>query len=155
MRTCRLILLCVVLVTLACGCGGAPVNMPGPDTLSPGAEKGPAAGSAITDTEWKLTVVAAEGRERAIEKPELFTLRLSADGKASVRADCNRGGGPYARAGRNLTVTIQALTRAYCGPESFSDEYLRLLGQIESYRVEGNSLLLQFRSGSGSMSFSR
>lgn len=155
MRLTTLTILCAVLVTLVCGCGGAPVNTPGPDALSPGAEKGPAAGPAVTETEWKLTVVVTQGRERAFEKPELFTLRLSADGKASVRADCNRGGGPYTLAGRNLTIDILMLTRAYCGPESFSDEYLRLLGQVESYRFEGNSLLLQLRSGSGSMSFSR
>jgi heat shock protein HslJ len=155
MRTYGLILLCAVLVTLVCGCGGAPVNTRGPDALSPEAEKGPTTGPAITDTEWKLTVVVTQGGERAFEKPELFTLRLSADGKARIRADCNRGSGPYTLAGHNLTIDIQVLTRAYCGPESFSDEYLRLLGQVESYRFEGNSLLLQLRSGSGSMSFSR
>jgi heat shock protein HslJ len=155
MGTHRLILLSAILVLLVFGCGGAPVNTRSPEALSPGTEKGPAAGPAITDMEWKLAAVVTQGNERTFEKPELFTLRLSADGKASVRADCNRGLGSYTADGRRLSITILALTRAYCGPESFSDEYLRLLDQVGDYRFEGNSLVLQLSGGSGSMRFSR
>ena len=86
---------------------------------------------------------------------DLYTLELTADGRALVRADCNRGGGRYLQeAGGRLTLTPIATTKMGCPAGSLDTVFLRQLGEVEGYRLDADALRLTLRGG-GAMRFTR
>jgi heat shock protein HslJ len=89
----------------------------------------------------------------AVDDPERYTLEFMPDGVLRVRADCNSGSGSYTVNGNQLTIEVQALTMAMCPPDSLSDEYLKLLGDVVSYVTEGGNLALSLKMDAGIMTF--
>ncbi len=85
--------------------------------------------------------------------PDRYTLLLSPDGSANVVADCNNGSGSYQLDGSSLTVDIVAVTRAICSPDSLSDDYLRLLGDVVTYVENDDVLALNLKMDAGNMLF--
>lgn len=83
---------------------------------------------------------------------EKYTLRLEA-GRATGAADCNRFTGSYTLDGRNLNLVAMATTRAYCGPDSLGDRYVRWLGQVTSHFTRVDTLFLELKFDSGTMVF--
>lgn len=88
-----------------------------------------------------------------VDDPERYTLEFMPDGVVRVRADCNSGSGSYMVNGNQLTIDIQALTMAMCPPDSLSDQYLKLLGDVVSYVIEGGELALSLKMDAGIMTF--
>lgn len=83
--------------------------------------------------------------------PERYTLQFMDDGRVLVRADCNRGSGRYtADASGRLTLTPVALTKMGCPAGSLDTAFVRALGEVQAYRIEGEALRLTLRDG-GSM----
>ena len=79
---------------------------------------------------------------------DAYTLEFAADGRALVRADCNRGSGRYVQAaGERLTLTPIATTKMACPAGSRDAAFLRQLGEVEGYRFEADALILQLRGG--------
>ena len=78
--------------------------------------------------------------------PEAYTLRLE-DGRAAIRADCNRGSGAVTLDGGRIAFGPLAMTRAFCPPPSRGDEYARLLQSAERLSVEGMVLRLELKGG--------
>ncbi|MEL7236750.1 MAG: META domain-containing protein [Chloroflexota bacterium] len=89
----------------------------------------------------------------APENPAMYLLTLNEDGTLNVTADCNVGGGVYALEGSGVTIEVQTLTRALCLPESLSEDYLRLLGDVVSYVIEDGDLYLALMMDAGIMQF--
>jgi heat shock protein HslJ len=86
---------------------------------------------------------------------DLYTIEFAADGRALVRADCNRGSGRYTvEASGRLVLAPIATTKMGCPAGSLDTAYLRDLARVESYRVEGGGLILALRDG-GAMRFVR
>ncbi|MEZ4634810.1 MAG: META domain-containing protein [Caldilineaceae bacterium] len=86
--------------------------------------------------------------------PAAYTLEFAADGRVAVQADCNRGTGPYALEGNQLTFGAVAVTLMACPEGSQSDAYLQQLGQVGSYFItEDGRLVLELQVDSGSMTF--
>jgi heat shock protein HslJ len=86
---------------------------------------------------------------------DLYTLEFAADGRALVRADCNRGSGRYTvEANGRLSLTPIATTKMGCPAGSLDTAYLRALALVEGYRIEGEGLSLALRGG-GAMRFVR
>src|SRR5262249_23286517 len=100
-----------LLVLAACGLSGAPSL---PDRTAADASAGLTATS-LPGGVWRLATLRPAGQtEVTIANPDLFTAEFTAQGRVSLRADCNRCAGGY-RAGRtSLTVGPMACTRAYC-----------------------------------------
>jgi heat shock protein HslJ len=76
---------------------------------------------------WHLeSIVSADGSRLTIGDPNLFTLMLTLDGKASARADCNRASG---RLASSDTLSIDRSRRqAYCASAPVDQQFLMLLG---------------------------
>ena len=113
---------------------------------SPSADSTPA-GSApipitITDTIWKLrSFQQSDSTNVAVPNPESFTLELRADGKMSVRADCNRCAGTYVVAGETLVLgSNAACTRAFCSSAPVDQQYVRTLSGATISRTTGDTL---------------
>ena len=84
--------------------------------------------------------------------PTKYTLRFDqATRRFIFVADCNNGSGSYTLDGQNLPMKIEGMTRAACPPPS--DDYIKLLDQVASYKIEGSTLSLMLKLDSGIMTF--
>jgi len=97
---------------------------------------------------WQLTSLIESGQAPlSVAEPERFTVELTAEGRASLRADCNRCSAPYEAKGNRLTVGLMACTRAYCPSAPLDSKFVSLVGQANAWRsIEGG---LELRSEAG------
>jgi len=128
--------------------------------VSPSPDAGQAVGSApaaltITNTLWKLQSFQRPGAASTpVANPDQFTMELLADGRLSVRADCNRCAGSYSLAGEIFTVgSTAACTRAACSSAPFDQEYVGALTGATITRASGNTL--ECVSPQGVLTFAR
>jgi heat shock protein HslJ len=103
--------------------------------------------------EWERTVAPSATLESPA--PQRYTLELSPNGRLLVRADCNRGTGPYRIGEGTIALGPIATTRMACPPGSLDGPYLRDLQRASGFLVEGEHLFLELPEGSGTMRFKR
>ena len=94
----------------------------------------------VVGVEWTLESVRRADGTTVVAPPGRYTLTLDAEGRASVRSDCNRCGGGYSLAGSALAFGPLACTRAYCGDTSLDPEYPRILESGRVADVDGGRL---------------
>ena len=105
---------------------------------------------------WMLKkMVGSGGDDVPVQQAERYTLLFKPDWTVEVRADCNGAGGSYDLQENKLEIRITHSTLASCPPESRSDEWLRLLGLVASYRVDGGELWLNAREKAGALRLTR
>jgi heat shock protein HslJ len=149
----------VALVFLLAGCASHPppsttTSTPGPDsTRSPDATV--RAHDDLVGTVW-LWQRTQMNDDSVIQPPDpsSFKLEFQADGSVTMRVDCNRGTGTYTVDETRLLIEGVALTRAYCGPDSLDQKFLKQLEQVTSYLRDGQELVLELKYDSGGMLFS-
>jgi heat shock protein HslJ len=74
--------------------------------------------------------------------PDLYMLIFYPEGRFDILADCNSGSGSFQMEGESLTMTVEMMTMAFCSPDSLSDQFINLVGQVESFTLDGNQLHL-------------
>ena len=127
---------------LIAGCAAACTR----SITSPSADSTPAGSTplpiTITDTVWKLrSFQLSDSTIVPVPNPESFTLELRADGKMSVRADCNRCAGTYVVAGETLVLGANAAcTRAFCSSAPVDQQYVGTLAGATITRTAGDTL---------------
>lgn len=84
-----------------------------------------------------------------------YTIEFMADGRVTVQADCNRGGGSYTSNANTLDVGEIATTKMACSSGSLDTEFLRQLDEVNSYLFKDGKLYLELPVDSGSMEFVR
>lgn len=102
---------------------------------------------------WQWTEIHEPDGQSAVAHPEKYTLVFHPDGTFTLKADCNSGSGTYTVEGDRLTLELQALTEAYCGPESLHDVYLAMLDAVNRLSIENGRLILTLKDGAGKMVF--
>jgi len=113
-----------------------------------------AAGDGLTGVVWKWDqFLESNDNTIVVDDPDRYTLEFLADGMVAVQADCNQASGSYAVEGSNLTIEIGPSTLALCPPDSLSDQYLKYLGEVVSFVLDGGKLALSVRYDSGIMTF--
>jgi len=101
---------------------------------------------------WESTVTPVE--RIAVADPDRYTLKLTADGKAQIQFDCNRGGGEFKIAEGTLSFGPLLSTRMACPPDSQDSLFMRDLERVVSFFVENDTLFLEMPYDSGTMRFS-
>ena len=144
----------LLLLALTNGCAPqAPPATPQPTPAAPQpAPTDTALPSEVLDVTWQWESLVTPVETVKPDRPELYTLQLDRSGRVGVRADCNRGSGPYTvSAGRRITFGAMALTRAACPPDSLSDRFVRDVGRVSSYFVRDGALFLEMPVDSGTL----
>ena len=98
---------------------------------------------------WTLVSQQPAGDALATPPPGTqFTLQI-ADGRAAVRADCNRCGGAASVSAGNVTLgPALACTRAFCVASSpFDDRFVHILAGDHAVTLEGETLVLTSSRG--------
>lgn len=109
--------------------------------------------SAVVGMTWKLTSIQeGSGQAATVADPTLYTLRLTSEGRAEVKSDCNQCGGPYTLAEGSLTSGPLACTKVFCGATSLDSKFVAALEGSRSFRItddelviEGGNAVLKFR----------
>jgi heat shock protein HslJ len=112
-------------------------------------------GEPVTDITWQWTSLReTEPASLSITPdPENYTLILLSDGTLSIKADCNIVSGSYTIDGSAISIKLGPSTMAFCGEDSLDVQYLQLLGEVESYRLEDSQLVLELIGNAGEMVF--
>ena len=139
-------------LTLVLGLGVVACGPPSEESspADPPGQPATQAESALQGTTWRWTRLAGEDPVE-VAHPERYTLRLEADGRYAVRADCNRAAGHYTLEAARLSLEPGPTTLAACGPESLSDRFLSLLGRVERVELDGPRLTLRLGGEAGAL----
>jgi heat shock protein HslJ len=155
MRLLSLVLSAAFVVAIA-GCAAEP----SPPPRLPGAISAPpppidvGGDSLLTGAVWRWQETRMRDGAKVIpDAPERYTLEFLPGGRATVRADCNRGTTSYLLNGTQLTFGPIAMTKMACPPGSRDAEFVKDLAAVSSQRFQGYELLLTLKDDSGSMRF--
>jgi len=113
-------------------------------TAEPGPRASVDAASELAGTSWRLVKIME--MDDSVDQPEdrsLYTLEFDGEGRAAMRADCNRGTGSWtSESPGQLLFGPIAATRAICPPASLSDKYLAQFEWVRSYVMKDRHLFL-------------
>lgn len=95
----------------------------------------------ISNIEWKL--VKLESKDVSALNPPLTLLLDETQKKISGFAGCNRFFGSYQGENTALSFSGMGSTKMFCqDTQATEDAYFKALGTVQSYKIEGNKLLL-------------
>jgi heat shock protein HslJ len=130
----------------------AQTNTPPPEPPPPSA---PALPSDLAGTSWHL--VKFEGGDGTVLRPSdrsKYTMEFAADGRLTMRIDCNRGRGVWTSPGPNqIAFRSMSMTRAACPPGSLYEQLAKQSGNIRSYVIRDGHLFLALMADSGIYEF--
>ncbi len=113
-----------------------------------------AASVALVGTEWRWQELQGmDDTTITVDSPSSYTLTLREDGSLGFRADCNVGGGTYTTNESQLTLEPGPMTLAMCAEGSLGQDYVRSLGEVVSYVIEGSDLFLSLQVDGGILRF--
>lgn len=108
----------------------------------------------LVGDDWKLVALTPAGKSAVAPKNPLdYTLRLTADGKALITADCNSGGGTYTLAGDKLTFSGLVTTLMGCPNGSLGSQFAQMLGGEQTISWKAYGIILTGPKG-GALEFS-
>jgi heat shock protein HslJ len=159
MKLSPMVLLLLLSAAVASECAKAAPTPPSPQPTPAGSS--PVAISAglpadVVEVTWQWESLVTPVETVKPDQPDRYTIRFERTGRASVRADCNRGGGAYTvTRDRRLSFGPIALTRAACATDSLGDRFARDVGRVSSYFVRDGALFLEMPVDSGTLRFRR
>lgn len=111
----------------------------------------PALPADLAGTAWRLVrIQSMDDTVTTPDDPAKYTFDFGADGRASLRLDCNRGSGKWESPGRGeLRIGPLAMTRAMCPPGSLSDRVARDMGYVRSFTLKDGRLFLALMADGG------
>jgi len=126
------------------GCAAAAFSVPVTSNTDPGA---------ALDRTWQWESTQTAGEKIAPINSEQYTIRLTGEGRLQARFDCNGGGGSYQISPGKLSFGLMFSTRMACAPDSLDIQFMRDLGNVESFYIESGKLYLRLKDDGGSMHF--
>jgi para-nitrobenzyl esterase len=133
----RAAILLLVMAVTACA--------PKPAPLPPTPEQPKAL---LTGGWWHLVEIRDGKKATRPGDPLRYTLNFNADDSVEMLLDCNKGHGSYRTTGKGeLTFGQIAMTKMFCPPPSLSDRIGRDMGNVRSYKIDGNRLTMNLAEG--------
>jgi len=111
--------------------------------------------SGLAGTSWQLTRIEyMNDKVLTPDDPAKYTLEFGADGRVSMRIDCNRATGPWKSPGRTqLLIGPLAVTRAMCPPGPIHDRVVKEMPYVRSYVLKDGHLFLSLMADGGIYEF--
>ena len=141
------------------GCGSKaekPAEAPEAQTLI--LPVAPTQSGGLTDTEWRLVEIQsmddAQGTKR-LDDPSQYTMRLGADGTATLNLNCNKATGTWTSepAGDGTSGTFGlgplAATLAACPPPNYDEQISAQAQYLRSYLLRDGRLYLSLMADGG------
>lgn len=97
----------------------------------------------LEGTLWKLTSMPGIPAEAIASEVDAFTLQFdAAESMVAGRTNCNRFFGRYELKGRELEFENMGMTRMACPDMQYEDMFVRMLDDVDSYRIRRGELTL-------------
>jgi para-nitrobenzyl esterase len=105
---------------------------------------GPSNTNDLGGTSWQLVKFQSDdGSTFVPDDRSKYTITFGSNGRATVRVDCNRGGGPWKYKGSNkIQFGSMSMSRAKCGPGSLHDRIVREGAAVRDYMIKDGHLFL-------------
>ncbi len=109
----------------------------------------------LTSTSWELIAIGAGETLASPVGSTGITATFTDDGQVSGAAGCNRYFGSVTVAGDRITFGLIATTKMACTEEVMAQEqaFVELVGQVTSYTIDGNRLILYADGGNRTLIF--
>ena len=110
----------------------------------------------LVGTSWTwLETTLSDETEVVADSKQLFAITFGPKNTLELTTDCNKVGATYKIVGTDtLVVTLGAMTEMYC-ESSQEGDFLKHLGSVETFLLEGSSLRLMLKDEAGTMTFTR
>jgi heat shock protein HslJ len=127
-------------------------------TLAGGGASATAQAPALANTSWQLKELQSMDDAQGTKRPAVgtqYTMRLGADGRASLKLNCNSATGTWsAKAGAEgtsgeFTFGPMAVTSALCPPPSLDEQIARQAQYVRSYLLKDGRLHLSLMADGG------
>jgi para-nitrobenzyl esterase len=110
----------------------------------------------IRGIEWQWISLTTPVEQVDVDSPERYTAQFGSEGRLALRADCNRGNGPYSiTSDRQIKIGPFALTRAMCPPSSLGDRFVTDISRANSFFLRDGELYIELPVDSGTLHFRR
>jgi len=107
----------------------------------------------ITSKSWKWVKTQMNNDETIIpNKKEVFSVNFTEDNKINGTTDCNNFFGTYEITKNKISIGPLATTRKHC-EDSQENIFLKYLGDVSSYFLDNEKLILEIKMDSGVMIF--
>ncbi len=104
---------------------------------------------------WQLQTVRSSSSMSETTAPPGYRLAFSPTGVVRVTADCKTGRGTFTRTPEGTLAFDVAFVDMLCAPDSLADPFVRALGEVTSYRFDGDRLVLNYGTQGGEMGLAR
>ena len=104
---------------------------------------------------WQLQTIRASNTMSETTAPPGYRLAFSPTGVVRVTADCKTGRGSFTRTPEGSLGFDVAFVDMRCAPDSLADPFVRALGEVTSYRYDGERLVLNYGTQGGEMGLTR
>ncbi|TAH49734.1 MAG: META domain-containing protein [Chloroflexota bacterium] len=106
----------------------------------------------LTSTTWEWQgSTYKDGTKSTPTNPSQYTAQFEDEGRVSVKADCNSGGGPYQIDGNKLTIGNMVTTLMLCPEGSLGTEFMRDLQNSATFAFDGDNLVITMKDDGGTM----
>jgi heat shock protein HslJ len=144
----------LLLLALTVGLTGCAQSKSAVVTSSPAAS---GAAATLAGSNWRLLEFRSSDDAIGVIRPDdpsKYTMSLAADGRASLRLDCNRANGPWSskptsQDSGSFNFGNLAMTRALCPPPSLDQQIARDAGYVRSYLLRAGNLYLNLMADGG------
>lgn len=145
-------ILALAVMLVAAGCNSTTNNQAPADQPAEGDVSG--AEASVTDIVWQWTETITPVEKISVDDPAKYTLQLLSDGQVRILADCNSATTSYSLEGQSLKISEpMAMTMAFCGEDSLSDEFVRELTASAIHFMDGEDLMIDMMADGGTMRF--
>lgn len=105
----------------------------------------------LDGTSWQLVKFQeSDGSTLVPGDRSKYTITFGTNGYATVRVDCNRGGGSWKYKGPNqIQFGAMNVSRNKCGPGSLHDRIVREGGAVRNYMIKDGRLFLSLLEDGG------
>lgn len=150
-----------LLAATVMACGGPPEGAPAFDSTTAAAvvQMTQPVGS-LTGTQWRLVAIMKSADTTAAEHPEdpaAFTVEFRADGRLSMRLDCNSGTGTWSvvpdtnASSGEMTLGPMGMTLAACPSPDLGIRLARDMVSVRRYALRDGRLELILAADGGSI----
>lgn len=131
----RVALLALAVATIA-GCGGLPfANDEGERTLRA--------------SRWEWIAGGTASMPQAVARPARYTIEFLPENRVAVRADCNRGIGPWRLDGGKVSIGPLTMSNRICGADSRGREFQAGLEATHQWYLLDGALFLELPNDRG------
>jgi len=132
-------LLALVVATMS-GCSGVPfANAEGE--------------AALRASRWEWMAGGTASMPQGVARPARYTIEFQPEHRVAVRADCNRGIGPWRIDGGKVSIGPLTMSKRACGADSRGREFQAGLEATHKWYLRDDSLFLEMPNDRGVLRF--